>query len=129
MARILHTTALLLAAFALLVPDALAERPDDRGGLLGVGAASATTSATRPDDRGEARGPGGLTPELSVRPDDRADLRGPGAIPLETVTPSTPDGFDWTDASVGAVGAFGLALILFGAIVAATHTRRSRAAF
>ena len=129
MGRILHTTTLVLAAFALLVPNALAQRPDDRGGMLGVGAAAATISATRPDDRAEGRGPGALARDTSVstRPDDRAGLRGPGSVPIAVVT-SSADGFDWTDASVGAVGAFGLALILFGMFAVTTRTRRSHAA-
>ena len=151
MGRILHTSTLMLVAFALLVPNALAQRPDDRGGLLGVGAISATTDAVRPDDRAATRGPGSFASavELSMRPDDRAEsrgpgaiggsfetatrpddlagLRGPGAVPIEVVTTSA-DGFDWVDASVGAVGAFGLALILFAMLTIAARTRRSHAA-
>ena len=129
MGRILHTTTLVLAAFALLVPTALAQRPDDRAGMLGVGAAAATTSVTRPDDRAESRGPGALAPQLgtATRPDDRGGLRGPGAVPIGVMTPAT-DGFDWVDAGVGAVGAFGLALILFGMLALTTRTRRSHVA-
>ena len=129
MGRILHLTALALAAFTLLVPTALAQRPDDRSGMLGVGAASAPVSTTRPDDRPGARGPGALASSIrsSTRPDDRAGLRGPGAISVAVVAPAT-DGFDWADAGVGAVGTFALALLLFGALILTLRTRRGSVA-
>ena len=128
MSRILHTSIVALVAFALLAPAALGERPDDRGGMIGVGGAVAVATTTRPDDRADTRGPGAVaaTEPASVRPDDRNGVRGPGAAP--TVVISTPEsGFDWGDAGVGALGAFGLALVLFGALQVAAHTRRTHA--
>lgn len=123
MKRILQTTTLVLAAAALLAPGALADRPDDRAGRLGVGGATSMSGSIRPDDRADARGPGGLAVVQSgIRPDDRAAVRGPGAIPtvFATAGPSA-DGFDWADAGIGAVGALGLALLLFGALQVASR--------
>ena len=60
----------------------------------------------------------------SVRPDDRAGVRGPGAAPTVILTQSD-SGFDWADAGIGALGAFGLALVLFGGLQVASRNRRS----
>ena len=108
------------AALALVAPSwaAGAERPDDRAGPLGVGAAQALTST------GTADG------STVVRPDDRATLRGPGAVD-STVVVATPgaiaaaaDGFDWTDAAIGAAGAIAV-MVLAGALgVAAVRARQ-----
>jgi hypothetical protein len=130
MSRIVHTSILGLVACALLVPAALAARPDDRGGLIGVGGtAAAAATSVRPDDRASLRGPGafGQIATPSVRPDDRAGVRGPGAVPTVLLTQS-PSGFDWSAAGIGALGAFGLALVLFGAMQVLGHARRSRTA-
>ena len=109
MKRILQTTILVLTVSALVTPTALAERPDDRGGMLGVGAAVITSSSTRPDDR--------------------AGTRGPGSLPtVGAMASSSGDGFDWADAGVGAVGAFGLALVLLGGLQVAARGRRDHAA-
>jgi hypothetical protein len=127
MSRIGHITILVGAAAALFAPAALAERPDDRAGLHGPGAHTEVTAVSaRPDDRAGVRGPGApsLVLAASVRPDDRAGVRGPGAAPTVLLTqPGT--GFDWTDAGIGALGAFGLALVLFGGLQVASRTRRS----
>jgi hypothetical protein len=112
MKRILQTTTLVLAVAVLLAPSATgnlltpAERPDDRAGMLGVGAVTAKPIATRPDDR--------------------AGIRGPGSVPTVLVA-SSGDAFDWGDAGIGAVGAFGLALLLFGAMQLATRAERGHA--
>jgi hypothetical protein len=108
------------AAFALVAPSwaAGAERPDDRAGPLGVGAAQALAST------GAADG------STVLRPDDRATLRGPGAVD-STVVVATPgtiaaaaDGFDWTDAAIGAAGAIAV-MVLAGALgVAAVRARQ-----
>ena len=108
------------AALALVAPSwaAGAERPDDRAGPLGVGAAQALTST------GTADG------STVLRPDDRATLRGPGAVD-STVVVATPwaiaaaaDGFDWTDAAIGAAGAIAV-MVLAGALgVAAVRARQ-----
>ena len=106
------------AALALVAPSwaAGAERPDDRAGPLGVGAAQPLASTAD-----------GST---VVRPDDRATLRGPGAVD-STVVVATPwaiaaaaDGFDWTDAAIGAAGAIAV-MVLAGALgVAAVRARQ-----
>jgi hypothetical protein len=63
----------------------------------------------------------------SVRPDDRAGVRGPGAAPTVILT-QTPRGFDWEDAGIGALGAFGLALLLFGTMQVVARGRDRHAA-
>ena len=84
-------------------------------------------SSIRPDDRAEARGPGAVESlPNGVRPDDRAGVRGPGAVPTIFAQPSG-DGFDWGDAGIGALGAFGLALLLLGGLQVATRGRRGHA--
>ena len=130
MKRILQTTTLVLTVAALVTPTALAARPDDRGGMLGVGAAAVTSGSTHPDDRADARGPGAVDRlQSAVRPDDLAGTRGPGSIPTVFVASSSSrDGFDWDDAGVGAVGAFGVALLLLGGLQLATRGRRHHAA-
>ena len=62
-----------------------------------------------------------------VRPDDRGDLRGPGAAPT-VVLRQTSSGFDWEDAGIGALGAFGLALLLFGTLQVVARGRDRHAA-
>ena len=142
---------LLLAA--VLAGSALAERPDDRAGPLGVGGVSATTtleravrpddrpgllgvgsiegqsltSTARPDDRDVRIGGGALDSELRsapIRPDDRAGVRGPGArVATASVAASTGDPFEWGDAFLGAGTAFGL-LMLVGALTLTLRSRR-----
>ncbi len=107
MKRIFQTMILVVAVSALLAPSALADRPDDRA---------------------EARGPGALVASSAIRPDDQAGTRGPGSIPPVVVAAgASADGFDWTDAGVGAVGAFGLALLVLGAHQVATRARSDHA--
>lgn len=130
MSRIVSTSILTLVVAALLAPAALAERPDDRAGLIGVGGAVAASSASdRPDDSAAVRGPGAFasTIETSVRPDDRVGVRGPGLAPTVVLTQTPSSGFDWGDAGIGALGAFGLALLLFGTMQVVTRQRRSHA--
>jgi len=106
------------AALALVGPGwaAAAERPDDRAGPLGVGGAAALAST------------GGGADSAVLRPDDRATLRGPGAVDssvlVATAVPATADGFDWTDAAIGALGAIAV-VVLAGALgLAAVRARQ-----
>jgi hypothetical protein len=107
-------------------------RPDDRA-WRGMGAAPAiVTNESRglhPDDR-VTHGPGSLGVTVDVlRPDDRA-WRGAGPVPtiVPTVSPSSRvDGFDWTDAGIGAAGAIGLALLLAGASAIVIRRQRTTA--
>lgn len=129
MGRIGHISILVGVAAALFAPTALAERPDDLAGLHGPGAHAAFTAASvRPDDRAGVRGPGAesLVLAAAVRPDDLAGVRGPGAAPTVILTQTDSD-FHWADAGIGALGAFGLALVLFGGLQVASRNRRSHA--
>jgi hypothetical protein len=127
--RILRALSLALVGAALTAGAAQAGRPDDRGGMLGVGAVSASVVATTavPDafERAVTRSIG----IPSTRPDDRGEARGPGVYfsvpPVPTGAISTDD-FQWRDASAGA-GAV-LVLILFGAGIAVSVRHRGRAA-
>jgi hypothetical protein len=80
----------VILATATLAGPAWAVRPDDRAGMLGVGAINNQTRAVaRPDDRAGARGPGLVSitaleyragqATVPSRPDDRDGTRGPGA--------------------------------------------------
>ena len=83
-------------------------RPDNRAGVLGVGAVTILEQAP-------ARSLG-ATP---VRPDDRAGMHGPSAIiaaPLPSPTTSSVESsFQWDDAALGAGAMLGL-LLLLGAV-------------
>jgi hypothetical protein len=112
MTRTLATFFVVAAMVALLAPVALAGssprpvRPDDRGGLLGVGAVEATKAGA---------------PETSRRHlPDAADVP-PVVVRIE---PQPRDGFDWSAALLGAGAAAGLALVLAGSLV----VMRTRAA-
>jgi len=130
MSRIGHISIMVGVAAALLAPPALAQLPDDLAGLHGPGAHPQVTAVSvRPDDRAGVRGPGAESPVLaaSVRPDDREGVRGPGAAPTVILTQTSSGGFDWVDAGIGALGAFGLVLVLFGGLQVASRNRRSHA--
>ena len=106
-------------------------RPDDRA-THGPGAIGPVDLATwvRPDDRA-THGPGLFATDTTeaVRPDDRA-WRGAGPAPTIEPTESPlvhGDGFDWTDAGIGALGAFGLGLLLVGGSLLAIRRQRATA--
>jgi hypothetical protein len=114
------------------------------GGLYpgsGAGPGSTVTASTRPDDRAGIHGVGTTTTQSdyvdrqlanlvakaklvaqSYHVDDRAGIRGPGPIETPTVISVHSDGFDWTDAGIGASAALLAALML----VAATALMRRR---
>jgi hypothetical protein len=106
------TLALAVLALAVAGPAAALERPDDRGGPIGVGAVALAQAS-----------------EVTViRPDDRA-VRGAGiaaaAAPsgVAVVAPASA-GFDWADAAIGAIGGIA-ATVLAGALgVAAVRARQ-----
>ena len=155
--QILAGLAVAIASVAVTAPAAHADdwyngletaivRPDDRADARGPGAALGATvvrpddravrvspgvveTAVRPDDRAVRVSP--VTPvEPVVLPDDRAGVRGPGAAP--DATPATilvsPNGFDWTDAGIGAGMALGLILLGSGMLLVARRHRRPTAA-
>ena len=116
---------LALVGAALAAGTAQAERPDDRAGMLGVGAASSSVAAptTVPDvvERAVARARSTVT-----RPDDRGAARGPGTIsspPLLTATGRTAGEVEWRDASLGAAAMLA-AVLLAGGIAHALRDRR-----
>ena len=136
--RILLRLALGIAAAAVLASGAqAAERPDDRGGMIGVGA---TQVVEAPPDaferavlRSTAANPAPDVFERAVlresrsaplRPDDRAGARGPAIFPtaLPSVAALSGDDFRWGDALFGAAAMLGV--VLLGA--AATLTLRRR---
>jgi hypothetical protein len=110
--RIILAISLALVGAALAAGAAQAERPDDRVGMLGVGAVSIETAKTahstvlRPDDRGAARGPGTIS-----------------SPPLLTATGRTAGELEWRDASLGAAAMLA-AVLLAGGIAQALRDRR-----
>ena len=119
-----RTAATLLAAFATAAVAAPAQaagaptRPDDRAlhGLPAIAYAS-------PYDRGFG-GIDELPSAPSAHPDDRAERISPTAVPAP---PAGADGFDWTDAGVGAAGASALLLVAVGFSAAGFRSRRATA--
>jgi hypothetical protein len=91
-------------------------RPDDRGGIRGV-----STAAPDLVDRQLANlDAKAAQVSQSFHVDDRAGIRGPGPIETPALASSRGDGFDWTDAGIGASVALVAALML----AAATIVRR-----
>jgi hypothetical protein len=83
--------------------------PDDRGGVRGAGlSVEPSDYVDRQLANLEAKS------AQTVHSDDRAGVRGPG--PVETpVVSSTGNGFDWSDAGIGAaIAAFAAALLAVG---------------
>jgi hypothetical protein len=113
--------AVVVGAAAILTAPGVAARPDDKPGMLGVGAVSASSERSANEratlvDSGRA-----------LRPDDRPGVRGPGAIGGQSVTLPTAsgeDGFKWTAAGLGA--GFVVALGLLGALLVASIRRFER---
>lgn len=126
-----------VAGAALLPAVAAAQSPNDRA-THGVGAIvlEQSTSAVRPDDRathgvgstGSLDNAPSATPSIStyiLQHHLRDGVRGPGTFestPTTTVVTSSPNTFDWGDASIGALGGLGLALCIGG--IAILTTRR-----
>jgi len=108
----------VLSVVAAFVPAALGgERPDDRAGPRGVGAATAVVAvhpndragplgvgaatavvAVHPNDRAGPLGVGAATPVVAVHPNDRAGPLGVGAAtPVVVESPVASTGIDWAD--------------------------------
>lgn len=109
-----------------------AERPDDRAGALGVGAATASDQlpyvAYGTADTVEARIRLGLDAKGNVlaaeRPDDRAGEIGVGAIePDAYQVPAATTGTDWTDPVVIGGLLTLAALLVIGGVYVGTHRR------
>jgi hypothetical protein len=120
------TAAVMAAAMTVSAAQA---RPDDRGGMLGVGNATSVQN-DRPDDRPGTLGVGGTTQavqveQAAVRPDDRSGVRGPGTTPAPVTLshPAAADGgFEWGSQEI-ATGIALLMALLAGATLLASHRR------
>jgi len=92
-------------------------RPDDRAGVRGVGQVTTVPDAVdRELVKLESTAP------QAVHADDRAGVRGPGPVETPTLVTSHGDGFDWTDAGIGASAA-----VLMSALLGLAAMSRRRA--
>ena len=153
--RVLGAVATTLSGAALLGSGAYAaDRPDDRGGMLGVGAMAVVAptdvverairrhvDGTVPDivERAVRQHAGATVPDVVeravaratspvVRPDDRGGARLTGlaeSTPLPTDATSQEDGIAWADAAFGAAAA-ALVVLLVGALATVTILHRRR---
>ena len=89
-----------------------AARPDDRAGARGV---SQTTVTSDYVDRQVANIEAKSSPV--VHSDDRAGVRGPGPVETPPVV-TTHDGFNWTDAGIGASVMLFVAALIAAALLA-----------
>ena len=136
--RILRSVGLGIAAAVLVGGAQAAERPDDRAGMIGVGAAQVVGGHRRDAfERAVLRHASTAPPDaferavvrqatVAVRPDDRAVARGPGAV-APTLSPSadpTEPNLGWSDAFLGAAGILGVLLLGAAATLAIRHRGR-----
>jgi hypothetical protein len=138
LARALLVPVALVAFGAALLASAsvAATRPDDRAGVLGVGAPTVTPAAAHPDNRPGIRGVGMLLASAAAaHPDSRAGIRGVGAQPLSPAAAhpdnrsgvrgampvaAEPNGTDWTTIGIGV----GIGVAVLSILVAAAFTIR-----
>ena len=128
-----------LAVAAVMAPAAQA-RVDEAG-------ASDGTAAVRPDDLALRPGPTGSVAQLAIRPDDLALRPGTHLQPTGDVNygqfayrralpqdygvrtiqvAGTGDGFDWSDAGIGAGSLFGVLFLVSGAALLTRHLDRQK---
>jgi hypothetical protein len=109
---------IVVTAFALGMAgtaSASGTAPDDRA--LSRATSPGLNRSIGPDDRAVSRA---TSPGLnrSIGPDDRAVSRAtsldPNWTPQPTLVRVSTRSFHWTDAGIGASGAFGIALVLVG---------------
>ena len=125
----------LASAVVLAAGVQAAARPDDRGGMLGVGATQVVVAPPDAFERAVLRATEAVPPDAferaalrlsssPVRPDDRAGARGPGAgaTTFALGTTSGESGFAWSDAALGAASMLGI--LLLGTVVTLTVRRR-----
>jgi len=118
----IYVGGLLAVVGVVLVPTALAQRPDDQAGPRGPGAVAPTAlpvESVRPDDRAEPRGPGTLY-SASVRPNDRP-THGPGSTTVEPIVVVESTGFDWTYPALAGALAVVAALIVAAVLMTRHH--------
>ena len=134
-----------LAVAAVMAPAAQA-RVDEAGASDGAAAAA----AVRPDDLALRPGPTGSVAQLAIRPDDLALRPGTHLQPTGDVNygqfayrralpqdygvrtiqvAGTADGFDWSDAGIGAGSLFGVLLLVSGAALLTRHVDRQKHSF
>ncbi len=135
--RILRSVGLGIAAAVLVGGAQAAERPDDRAGMIGVGAAQVVEAPPDAFERAVLRHASTAPPDaferavvrqatVAVRPDDRAVARGPGAV-APTLSPSadpTEPNLGWSDAFLGAAGILGVLLLGAAATLVIRHRGR-----
>jgi hypothetical protein len=114
----------LAAAVVLAGSVQAAERPDDRAGLLGVGAAQAVTATPDAVDRAVLRHAAEAAPVPVPDALDRAVFRETAALAQPSVTSTSDGGFEWGDAFFGAVVA--LFIVLLGGATALAIRHRGR---
>jgi hypothetical protein len=114
----------LATAVVLAGSAQAADRPDDRGGLLGVGGAQAVTVAPDAVDRAVLRHAAEVAPVRVPDALDRAVFRETAALVQPSVTSAPDGGFEWGDAFFGAVVA--LFVVLLGGAAALTIRHRGR---
>ena len=131
-----------LAVAAVMAPAAQA-RVDEAGASDGAAAAA----AVRPDDLALRPGPIGSVAQLAMRPDDLALRPGTHLQPTGDVNygqfayrralpqdygvrtiqvAGTADGFDWSDAGIGAGSLFGVLFFVSGAALLTRHVARQK---
>ena len=112
----------VLSVVAAFVPAALGgERPDDRAGPRGVGAATAVVAVQHPNDRAGPLGVGAATAVVAVHPNDRAGPLGVGAAtPVVVESPVASTGIDWADplaiAGLTALAAVAAMAVAYGVV-------------
>lgn len=138
--RVARTVAAALAVAAAAAPAALANHQDVGPRLALELRNHASATGIRPDDRAIRPRPATQQEDESdaftrylrnhlsgstapVRPDDRAGFRGPQASAPITAQPAT-DGFDWSDAGIGAGFGSALLALLGSTLVLMRHARR-----
>ena len=125
---------------------AAAVRPDDLALRPGP-TSSVAQLAIRPDDLALRPGPTGSVAQLAMRPDDLALRPGTHLQPTGDVSygqfayrralpqdygartiqvAGTADGFDWSDAGIGAGSMFGVLLLVSGAALLTRHVDRQK---
>jgi len=112
-----------LAATALSVPAAWADHVPAQSAGQGAGAQPLIVPVLHSTEHGSPSSTNGPL-IVPVRPS--SEHGGTVAVSPPVVIVGTSGGFDWTSAGIGAFSAFGLALILVGAV--AVRGRRTRIA-
>jgi hypothetical protein len=110
-----------------------AESSDDRSLYRGTSPQLDPSVIASPDDRVLFRGTSPqLDPQTVGSPDDRSVFRGtetPNVVPVNVTVSSPSDGFQWADASLGAVSTLALVLLMGAATLMVRHQRRRLAAY